>query len=324
MRCPNCGTDTTSSSPTCMRCNAPLPPDDDATVGDATARDPFGQPPGGFGRPPGGFGQPPGGFGQPSGGDPFGEVPVPRDPVPPPWAGQSPTPWEPAGDFTTPMPPSDEHSTQLSPEPWAEPPIWQPPPPPGRSRLPYLLGAAGAVVLLGVALAIVFWPSGSSGPERPPAAVQESAPQESSPPTQGVVSETGDTGDLDAQAGAVNELLEAMGATRSSLGTVVEEGCTTSGLQRILEERRGQLEKARELEVGAMQNGTQMKDALIRALEASTESNQRYLDVAPGCPSDGEVADVNQRASSAKSEFIGYWTPIAEQAGLPARTESDI
>ncbi|QKW33640.1 hypothetical protein HUT06_06015 [Actinomadura sp. NAK00032] len=322
MRCPNCGTDTTSSSPACMRCNAPLPPDDDATARDttsrdATARDPFAKPPGAFGATPGA--------------GPFGEVPVPRDPLPPPWAGQSPTPWEPAGDFTSPMPPSDERSTQLSPEPWAEPPepwaeppIWQPPPPPGRSRLPYLLGAAGAVVLLGVALAIVFWPSGSGDPEAPPAAVQESAPQESSPPTQGVVSETGDTGDLDAQAGAVNELLEAMGATRSSLGTVVEEGCTTSGLQRILDERRGQLEKARELEVGAMQNGTRMRDALIRALEASTESNQRYLDVAPGCPSEGEVSDVNERASSAKSEFIGYWTPIAEQAGLPARTESDI
>jgi hypothetical protein len=322
-----------------MRCNAPLPPDDDATALDATARDPFAGPPPGETPSSGPFGETPGGsgpFSETPGGGPFGEVPVPRDPVPPPWAAQSPTPWEQGGDFTTPMPPSDDTerstqlspepwaSTQLSPEPWAEPPIWQPPPPPRRSRTPWLLGAAGAVVLLSVALAIVLWPSGSAGPQQPSAAVQQSAPQESAPASEGTVSETGDAGDIDAQAGAVNELLESMGATRSSLGTVVQEGCTTSGLQRILEERRGQLEKARELEVGALQNGTQMKEALIRALEASTASNQRYLDVAPGCPSDSEVADVNQRASSAKSEFIGYWTPIAEQAGLPARTESDI
>ncbi|MFA1537699.1 hypothetical protein [Actinomadura monticuli] len=291
MRCPNCGTDTTSSSPACMRCNAPLPPD-----GDATAR------------------------------DPFGEIPVPREPVPPPWAGQGPTPWPSQDDYTTPMPPSEERSISLSPEPWAEPAIWQPPAPRGKSRLPYFLGAAGVVLLIGVALGIVFWPSGSNTPENPAAAVQSGAPSgdASAEPSSGAVSETGDSGDRDAQAGAVDELLQRMGATRSSLGTVVEEGCTTSGLQRILDERRGQLESARELEVGALTDGTQMKDALIRALEASTASNQRYLDVAPGCPSDGEVADVNQRASSAKSEFIGYWTPIAEQAGLPSRSESDI
>lgn len=296
MRCPNCGTDTTSSSPTCMRCNAPLPPDGDATAHDATTRDPFGG----------------------------GEVPVPRDPVPPPWAGQGPTPWQTPADYTTPMPPSDERSISLSPEPWAEPPIWQPPPPRGKSRLPYFLGAAGAVLLIGVALGIVFWPSGSDTPENPPAAVQPSGPPASEQPSQGTVSETEDTGDLDAQAGAVNDLLDRMGATRSALGTVVEEGCTTSGIQRILEERRGQLESARELQVSALDSGTQMKDALVRALEASTESNQRYLDVAPGCPTDDDVSDVNQQASSAKSEFIGYWTPIAEQAGLPARSESDI
>jgi hypothetical protein len=295
-----------------MRCNAPLPPDGDATshdpatrdraAGDATAHDPASP-----------------------ARDPFGEIPVPREPLPPPWAGQSPTPWQPQPDYTTPMPPSEERSIPLSPEPWAEPAIWQPPAPPGKSRLPYFLGAAGVVLLIGVALGIVFWPSGSDGPANPPAAVQPSTPT-----SQGTVSETGETGategtgDADAQAGAVNDLLDDMGRTRSDLGTVVEEGCTSSDLQRILEERRGQLEKARALEVGALNNGTQMKDALVRALEASMESNQRYLDVAPGCPSDDEVSDVNSRASNAKSEFIGYWTPIAEHAGLPSRTECDI
>lgn len=288
MRCPNCGTDTGTSSPRCMRCNAPLPPPGPPPPGgDATAR------------------------------DPLGEVPVPRDPLPPPW--ENPVPWDVPSDYTTPMPPSEQRSTPLSPEPWSEPAIWQPPVQPKKSRLPYFLGTAGVVLLIGVALGIVFWPSGSNTPTPPPAATQPSTR-----PVETAGTQTEDTGDFDTQAKAVNDLLDDMHSTRTDLGTVVTEDCPVSGLESVLDARQSQLEKARELEVGALDNGTQMRDALVRALEASTESNRRYLDVAPGCPSEGEVADVNQRASSAKSEFIGYWTPIAERAGLPARGESDI
>ncbi|MEO3826921.1 hypothetical protein [Actinomadura sp. B10D3] len=240
--------------------------------------------------------------------------PVPREPVPPPWTQQ----WGAQGDRTTPMPPSGEHTTHLSPEPWAEPAIWQPPAPPKRSRLPYFLGAAGVVLLIGVALAIVFWPSGSE--TAPPAASEPSAQQ-----SQSIPSETeGSKGDFDEQAKAVDKLLDEMGATRADLGRVVVGGCSADGLQRILNARQGQLDRARNLQMSALDSGEQMQDALVRALEASTESNQRYLDGAPGCPSEGEVSDINQRASDAKTEFIGYWAPVAEKAGLPARTESDI
>lgn len=215
------------------------------------------------------------------------------------------------------MPPSDETVTRLSPEPWAEPAIWQPPAPPQKSRAPLFLAAAGVVLLLGLALGIVFWPSGSSAPAGGgvPSAQQ----------SQGAVpAGEANGGDLAAQAGAVNELLNEMGETRSDLGTVVVQGCGTSDLQRVLDARRSQLAKARALKVGALDNGAQLKDALVRALEASTESNQRYVDVSPGCPSEAEVADVNRRATDAKNEFIGYWTPVAEQAGLPARGPGDI
>ncbi|MEV0664793.1 hypothetical protein ACIBI3_32520 [Actinomadura luteofluorescens] len=438
MRCPNCGTESASSSPRCALCDAPLVPPDaaDATARDNTAgaggttaedqttRDPFSAPPGGAdatvhdnpyggapyggspmsgappnaddatvqgnpyggspiggtppnaddatiqGNPYGGslMGSPPpdandatlqgdpygggsygaspmggtppnaddetlrgdpyGGApygGPPSGGGTPGGIPVPRDPVPPPWADQSPVQWEARPDHTLHMPPGGERTTHLSPEPWAaepwpEPAIWQPPAPPKRSMMPYFLGAAGVVLLIGVALGIVFWPSGSGS--APPAASGPSTGQ-----SQGVASASdspSSNGDLDAQAGAVNDLLEEMGGTRSDLGSVVTQGCPVSGVRRVLDARRGELEKARALDVSALDNGAEMKAALVRALEASTESNQRYLDGAPGCPSDGEVADVNQRASSAKSEFIGYWNPVAQKAGLPARTEGDI
>ncbi|MFG2084995.1 hypothetical protein [Spirillospora sp. NPDC048824] len=273
--------------------------------------------------------------------DPLGGAPRPDDPMPPPWtvSPQEPAQWEspppgPPPDHTTHMPPSGETFTQLSPEPWAdpvspepwaEPAIWQPPAPPKRSTVPYFLAAAGVVLLLGVALGIVFWPSGSETPAQPGGGVPSAQGQGTGPATE----ESGDggdsdSGDVEAQAKAVDDLLEDMGTTRSELGGVVVDGCPTNGLRRILEMRMGQLERARELDVSALDNGVPMKDALVRALEASTESNQRYVDIAPGCPTEEEVSDVNQRASNAKSEFIGYWAPVAEQAGLPARTESDI
>ncbi|NDU77880.1 hypothetical protein GWI34_35510 [Actinomadura sp. DSM 109109] len=362
MRCPNCGTESASSSPRCARCDAPLVPPGaggaagpvDETVDDRT-RAPFGGTPGTpppapvdatvddrtrdpFGRPTGSTpaaddptiqAQPyPAAFG---GGSP-GEVPVPRDPVPPPWADQSPVQWEAQPDrtlrqpdSTLHMPPSEERTTHLSPEPWAEPwsepAIWKPPAPPKRSTMPYFLGAAGVVLLIGLALGIVLWPRGSASPPAtgtPPSVV----------PSEGVASASetpaGNGDDLDAQARTVDELLKEMGGTRSDLATVVTQGCPVSGVQRVLDARRSELEKARGLEVSALLDGEEMKAALVRALEASTESNQRYLAGAPGCPSESEVADVNQRASSAKSEFIGYWNVVAEKVGLPTRTESDI
>ncbi|MBB4772840.1 hypothetical protein [Actinomadura livida] len=284
--------------PRCTRCSAPVSQDD------ATAPDPQG------GGMPG----------------------HPGEPLPPPWSSpqQPPAQWGasldqpppgPAPDeYTTPMPPSGETFTQLSPEPWAEPAIWQPPAPPKKSRAPYFLAAAGAVLLLGLALGIVFWPSGSDSPAQSTGGVPSAQGQEPAPTTE----ETGEGGDVEGQAKEVDDLLEEMGGTRSELGGVVTAGCPASGMQRILDARQTQLAKARALDVSALDNGPEMKAALIRALEASTESNQRYLDVAPGCPAESEVADVNQRASSAKSEFLGYWSPIAGETGLPSRGESDI
>ncbi|WP_147339589.1 hypothetical protein [Actinomadura spongiicola] len=226
----------------------------------------------------------------------------------------------PPPDYTNPMPPSEETSTRLSPEPWAEPAIWRPPAPPKRSKAPYLL-VAGVVLLVVVALGIVFWPSGSD-----PSAGSGGGGGASTRQSPNVVpeSEPADTQAADAQARAVDVLLADMATTRSDLGTVVVGGCERSGLQRVLDARTSQLEKARALKVDALTGGTQMQEALIRALEASAESNQRYLDVAPGCPPESEVIGVNQRASDAKNEFIGYWSPIARQAGLVERTADDI
>ncbi|WP_131735948.1 hypothetical protein [Actinomadura roseirufa] len=336
--------------PRCTRCNAPL---DHASAGEnalphegpapdgsfrpgglfrdeATARDP-GRPgvpyEGGRheaaqhegvpyeGGPPGG---PPSGFGG-------------ADPLPPPWARQQePPPWAASpADYTTPMPPSGETSTPLSPEPWAEPPMWQPPEQPKKSRRPYFLIAAGMLVLAAVALGIVLWPNGSGGSNGSATSAgdrtsaQPSEPE--APETEGGdPSPTAEGDALEKQAGTVEALLKEMAGTRSDLGAVVTAGCSTSGLQRVRDQRTEQLDKARGLEVGALLEGEEMKDALVRALQASVESNQKYLDAAPGCPDDDEVAGSNQNASDAKNEFIRLWTPNAGKAGITVRDADTI
>ncbi|WP_151600139.1 hypothetical protein [Actinomadura physcomitrii] len=325
-----------------------MPPDGPGhtlSAAEETARDPSGEDEAtrDYGVPPApaAQGNP---FEQPAGGAPpagFGAGPA--EPLPPPWipVPDAPDPGQWPGS-TSPMPPSGERSTQLGPEPWgerstplgpepwAEPAIWQPPAPPKRNNALYFLIAAGVVLLVVVALGIVFWPSGSdkpaasvagpaSSPAGQPVTTDDQSPEDSPTTTDGSPS-----ADMTVQARAVDGLLDEMASTRSELGTIVTDGCATEGLQRIHDERQSQLDKANALDVSALDNGTAMKDALVRALRASVESNQRYLDVSPGCPSDDEVADVNQQATDAKNEFIGYWTPVAQQAGLPARDGDDI
>ncbi|QFG22028.1 hypothetical protein [Actinomadura sp. WMMB 499] len=229
------------------------------------------------------------------------------------------------------MPPrgSGETSIPLSREPWAEPAIWQPPAPPKPDRKPLVLVAAGAVALALVAFGIVFWPSGSeprSG-NGLPAAGSSTTGDGSTAPEAEPADEPEPQSDaaFREQAGAVDGILADMGATRSDLASVViDEDCGVAGLERVLESRRSQLERARALDVGALDDGERLKGALVRALEASVESNERYLAVAPGCPSPSEVSDVNGRASSAKNEFVGYWSAIAQEAGLPHRSSDDI
>ncbi|MEV5570997.1 hypothetical protein AB0L06_13190 [Spirillospora sp. NPDC052269] len=308
--------------------------------------------------PPGeyGMGQPPQEFGQgtqqqteldagysspPTAYDPGTPVPVPPadpgaayGPPPEPWGGGS-------GLSATPPPPPDdpgapgEHTITLSPEPWAdEPQVWSPPPPQEhrRKRPPYLLIATGLVVLAAVALGIVFWPSGSGKAGRASSGSPTSTQQTTPATTQDQPSETpsatasspSPSGDLTAQAGKVNTLLDDMASTRGELQTVLSGGCETAGLQRIKGDRQTELSTAQGLDVSALDNGQQVKDALVHALEASVASNAKYIELSPGCPSDSDVADVNQQATDAKREFIGLWNPVAAKAGLSPRSETAI
>ncbi|MFG2006623.1 hypothetical protein ACGFNU_46500 [Spirillospora sp. NPDC048911] len=218
-----------------------------------------------------------------------------------------------------------ETSISLSREPWDEPEIWQPPPPRQKKRaLPLILIAAGVVLLAALASAIVFWPNDSSNNAGVTPTPQQSTSIEPTDTGGGETPTATTSGpELTEQAGKVDALLTEMVATRSELGTVTGDGeCESSGLRRIRTQRQDQLEKARGLEVSALESGTEMKDALVRALQASVESNSNYLSMAPDCPS--TATDADTRASEAKADFVRYWTPIAEQAGLQVRSADAI
>ncbi|MEW2355390.1 hypothetical protein [Spirillospora sp. NPDC029432] len=270
--------------------------------------------------------------------DPFagsgpGSVPVPdAGPVPPPWTTPPATP---PGWDAPPSPPGGdgERTISLSDEPWeheqwAEE-VWSPGPTPKKQALPYVLIGGGLVVLMLVAAAIIFWPSGSdpaAGPAAGGSSAEAGGSSDPSDPSPGPDEEptTASGGDLNKQAGQVDALLTEMASTRSELGTAVTAGCRTADLQRIYDQRQEQLRKARALDVSALESGTELRDALVRALTASSSSNKTYLDMSPGCPSDNTVASVNGEASAAKRDFIGYWRPNAEKAGLDVRSADTI
>lgn len=265
-------------------------------------------------------------------------TPVPVPPGDPGAAyGPPPEPWAGGLSAAPPPPPQDapgEHTITLSPEPWAsEPQVWTPPPPQEKKKSPpYLLIATGLVVLAAVALGIVFWPSGSGKADRAGSVSPQTTQQPQQTASQGrppaspsdSPSSPSPSGDLAGQAGKVNALLDEMSSTRGELQTVLSGGCDTSPLQRIKGERQSQLATAQGLDVSAVDGGQQVKDALVRALEASVASNAKYIELSPGCPSDADVADVNQQATDAKSAFIALWNPVAAKANLASRSESSI
>ncbi|MGK5555819.1 hypothetical protein ACSNOI_29790 [Actinomadura kijaniata] len=245
-------------------------------------------------------------------------------PLPPPWADR---PQDPPGWNAPPPPPGGdpgETSISLSPEPWDEPPIWQPPQPARRRDVKlYLLIAVGAVALAAVATLIVVWPSGDDrgGPgtgAQPQQTSQTPTGDDTGTPPDDTTS-TAASGDAAQQARAVDGLLSEMASTRSQLQPIAGD-CDRSGLGRIASQRQAQLDRARSMRFDKLPSGPQMQSALVRALEASVESSRTRQ--SEGCPATPLPAD--NRATSAKQEFIGYWNSVAAEHDLPSRSEGDI
>jgi hypothetical protein len=238
----------------------------------------------------------------------------------------------------------------------AEPPasLFLPPvgatPFPGPARVParrsssaaWLVGFA-AVILVGliVLMSVVAQSGGStvtpnSGVTVPAAASPlESSPADASPPS-------GQTGGQ-SEAQAVDALLDKAAASRSGLSTAIDEilDCSdVSGgaftLQTITSDRESQLGEAQSLQVDALQNGDDMKNALVNALSDSLDADRAFLSWArdtesSGCSGSAPITSDYHRgendsaaAGREKTTFVGLWNPIATSYLLTTRDDDDI
>ena len=197
-----------------------------------------------------------------------------------------------------------------------------------RSRVPRLILAAGAVVVVaGVASGVVL--SKQSTPARsavaPPVASLRATPSRSPASTSTLASE---------QAKALSTLLTSSAAARTALHDAVTQAgaCTglanaVSQLQGVVNQRAGEYSQASALPTSALPDGSAMKAELTGALSRSLEADRDYLtwaqqQLAGGCtPSDQSSAfnaavGASQLANAAKQAFVQVWNPVAAKYGI--------
>jgi hypothetical protein len=195
---------------------------------------------------------------------------------------------------------------------------------PGRGKLLLIGGGALAVIILIVIVGVSL--AGGSGPQSSsPSNTSSSSPQSTSPAS------------ASEQAAAVNNVLSASGATRSSLGSPVGQvrKCTNlpgavSQLQAVVSQRNAEVRQASALSTAALSNGAEVKSDLVTALRTSLTADSDYLTWAQqessGCKPGGTTNAYNaavstdSQAAAAKQTFAGVWNPIAATYGLPKQT----
>jgi hypothetical protein len=144
------------------------------------------------------------------------------------------------------------------------------------------------------------------------------------------------------QAVAIDGLLEEMASSRTKLGGAMADASRCDGLtaaldalNQVRDERQEQLDKARALAVDALDEGVELRDALVRAADYSLRADEEFLawaEANEGCtgtatPKDGhfdrgEQISIDQ-AAPAKREFADRWSPVAEQEALSSRSADD-
>jgi hypothetical protein len=141
------------------------------------------------------------------------------------------------------------------------------------------------------------------------------------------------------QAIGVDTLLNASGDSRTSLRAALAdaERCVNAAgaaatLQRVTDERSGQLDRARELPVDSIAGGAAIRNRLVEALTHSVAADRAFTawasNVAAGrCGHDANYSEAGRASSSAtaaKRAFCAAWNPVAVGYGLPTRAEADV
>ncbi|WP_412520595.1 hypothetical protein K8Z49_22040 [Actinomadura madurae] len=196
-----------------------------------------------------------------------------------------------------------------------------------------LVAAVAALVTVAVgAVAFVAWPSGgddpSAGTNPSPAASQTQVAQKNAIPAE-----------TRQQAAVLNKILNDSVDTRRVLaGALGRAGkCKTlpqaiQGFQTVAQRRTNQLNRTKALKVDKLANGERLRTSLSQALTASLQVDQVLLRWAqanqPRCkgkprPSAARVpgrAAIEQRATTAKKQFVVLWNPVAKKTGQPQRS----
>ncbi|WP_248963407.1 hypothetical protein [Sphaerisporangium perillae] len=189
--------------------------------------------------------------------------------------------------------------------------------------------------------ASAFPGSGSAEAADPGATVDPAATGGPATTSDSATDSTGDTGRAAAQAGTIDRLLSDSGNARAGLGEAIARvsRCERGGaavIGRITASRREQLAQARALEVDALAGGTELKDALVDALEASLGADAAFgswasRHVGGGCratmakdPDYVRGLARSEDAQAAKLRFVQAWRPVAAMYGLAERKVGEI
>ncbi|WP_182906532.1 hypothetical protein [Microbispora sp. H13382] len=143
------------------------------------------------------------------------------------------------------------------------------------------------------------------------------------------------------QATEIDALLGDSGQARRALATALDavracDGTGAEDIDRITAQRRKQRDAAVRLKVGALDNGPELKSALVEALTASYDADQAYLAwarryLAGGCTGPVET-DYDYRrggahsgtARNSKIVFVALWRPVAAAHGFGDRNADGI
>jgi serine/threonine protein kinase len=199
-----------------------------------------------------------------------------------------------------------------------------------RHRVPRLVLAAAAVVVVAVGVASGVALSRQSTPARPaaalPAASTRATPPQSPSPSASVLASE--------QAAALSTLLTSSAVARTALHDAVRQvdACTNlanavSQLQGVVNQRAGEYSRASSLPTSALPDGEAVKSELTGALSSSLKADRDYLtwaqqQQAGGCtPSNQSSAynaafNASQLANTAKEAFVQVWNPVAARYGI--------
>lgn len=156
--------------------------------------------------------------------------------------------------------------------------------------------------------------------------------------------EQADQGDqaLD-QATAMHDLLADSGTDRAHVLAAIQDqlGCGDSQadiatFDTAAGHRQDQHDRAAQLVVSALDDGTELQSQLVSALQASTEADTAYSnwssELASGCTRTAARSSSDyktgfrhsQTADTHKKAFVELWNPICDTYGWPAITDIDI